>query len=461
MEQYAFASITELARSLALSNVTAESLTTFFLNRIANLNPVLHAFVCVFPEQALAQARQSDERRQQGKALGMLDGIPLGIKDLCDIEGTITTCGSRQWETRISSGTADVVQRLQAHGAVIIGKTHTVEFAFGGWGTNPLQGTPRNPWDRNLHRVPGGSSSGSGVAVAAGLVPGALGTDTGGSVRIPAALNGITGLKTTVGLVNADGVFPLSRKLDSVGPMTRTADDAALLLQALTHAPGQEVQSVMYPGCDQADQLAGMRICVLPEEDYGVPVQRAVRLGLRDMARMVDMAGATIIREAPPFNFQQAMSDCGKLIAAEGWRVHRDYIQDPDMLFGPFVRDRLMSGKSISDMQYQDLLEAHQKMQAVWTQWMADKDALMLPTTPSSAIPLAQVDESVTPLGTFTRFVNWVKGCALALPAGFDQTNLPVSVQLTGKAGDEAKLLHIGSTIQSLTAWHSYTPVVG
>jgi len=460
MEQYAFASITELARSLAMNNVTAESLTNYFLNRIDRLNPVLHAFARVFPEQALAQARQSDERRQQGRTLGMLDGIPLGIKDLCDIEGTITACGSRQWETRTSAQTADAVHRLRAHGAVIIGKTHTVEFAFGGWGTNALLGTPRNPWDRNLHRVPGGSSSGSGVAVAAGLVPGALGTDTGGSVRIPAALNGITGLKTTVGAINADGVYPLSRTLDSVGPMTRTADDAALLLQALTNAPGQTVQSMTYLAQDNADELAGVRVCVLPEDDYGVQVQRAVRLGSRDMVRMVEMAGATILREAPPFSFEQAMSDCGKLIAAEGWRLHKDYIQDPSQHFGPFVRDRLMAGKSISDMQYQDLLGAHLNMQAVWTQWMADKDALLLPTTPFGPIPLAQVDESGTPLGYFTRFVNWVNGCALALPAGFDQTNLPVSVQLAGKAGDELMLLRIGSTIQSLTAWHAYTPTV-
>ncbi len=460
MDHYAFTPVAKLASSLEMNSVTSELLTTFFLNRIEKFNPVLQAFACVFREQALAQARESDARRKQGKALGLLDGIPVGIKDLCDIEGTVTACGSKQWEHRVSTQTADVVKRLRAQGAVIIGKTHTVEFAFGGWGTNPLLGTPRNPWDRRYHRVPGGSSSGSGVAVAAGLVPCALGTDTGGSVRIPSALNSITGLKTTVGVIDTAGVYPLSSTLDSVGPMTRTADDAALLLHALTHGPGEHLQDPWHRLLDDGNGLDGMRIGVMPGEDYGMPVQRAVRLAVRDMVRMVEMAGARIVREAPPFDFTEMMQACGKLIAAEGWRVHRAYIQDPAMRFGPFVRDRLMAGRTISDMQYQDLLEAHGRAQAVWAQWMADKDAFMLPTAPFSPIMLSDVDESNTPLGYFTRFVNWVKGCALALPGGFDQSNLPVGVQLTGKAGDERTLLRIGSVIQSMTAWHAYSPTL-
>lgn len=460
MDHYAFTSVAKLASSLDMNSVSAELLTTFFLNRIEKLNPVLHAFTCVFREQALVQARESDARRRQGKALGLLDGIPVGIKDVYDIEGTITACGSRQWEGRVSTQTADVVRRLRAQGAVIIGKTHTVEFAFGGWGTNALLDTPRNPWDRRFHRVPGGSSSGSGVAVAAGLVPCALGTDTGGSVRIPAALNSITGLKTTVGAIDTSGVYPLSRTLDSVGPMTRTADDAALLFHALTHEPGQALQDPWHRLLDDGSGLDGLRVCVVPDEDYGMQVQRAVRLAVRDMVRMVEMAGARIVREAPPFDFQDMMRDCGKLIAAEGWRVHKEYIQDPGLHFGPFVRDRLMAGKAISDLQYQDLLESHLQMQAVWAEWMSDKDTFMLPTAPITPILLSQVDESNTPLGYFTRFVNWVNGCALALPAGFDQGNLPVSVQLTGKAGDERTLLRIGSVIQSMTAWHSYSPTL-
>ncbi len=460
MDHYAFTSVAQLASSLDMNSVTSELLTTFFLKRIEKFNPMLHAFTCVFREQALAQARESDARRKQGKSLGVLDGIPVGIKDICDIEGTITACGSRQWESRVSTQTADVVKRLRAQGAVIIGKTHTVEFAFGSWGTNPLLETPRNPWDRRYHRVPGGSSSGSGVAVAAGLVPCALGTDTGGSVRTPAALNSITGLKTTVGAIDTTGVFPLSQTLDSIGPMTRSADDAALLFHALTHEPGQALEDPWHRLLDDGNGLDGFRICVVPDEDYGVPVQRAVRLAVRDMVRMVEMAGAKIVREAPPFSFGDMMRDCGKLIAAEGWRVHKDYIQDPSQHFGPFVRDRLMAGKAISDMQYEDLLATHAQMQVVWAEWMADKHAFMLPTSPISPILLSEVDEANTPLGCFTRFVNWVRGCALALPAGFDQTNLPVSVQLAGKAGDERTLLRIGSVIQSMTAWHAYSPTL-
>ena len=187
-------------------------------------------------DSTIAQARAADQRRAAGYSLSAVDGVPIAVKDLCDIEGQITTGGSQDWVTRRSPTTCTAVERLLRAGMVNLGKTHMVEFAFGGWGTNPVMGTPWNPWDLNTHRTPGGSSSGSGVAVAAALCPAALGSDTGGSVRIPAALNGITGLKTTRGLISLHGALALSGTLDSIGPMTRDMRDAAILTELMAGA---------------------------------------------------------------------------------------------------------------------------------------------------------------------------------------------------------------------------------
>ena len=195
------ATLPELADGLAQGRWTSTDLVRFYLDRIERAEGKLHAFVIVDAQGALAAAALSDARRAAGQAIGALDGVPIAVKDLCDIEGQVTTGGSAAWRERRSTATADVVSRVLEQGMVVLGKTHMTEFAFGLWGTNPLMGTPWNPWDLTQHRVPGGSSSGSAVAVAAGLAPAAIGSDTGGSVRVPAALNGITGLKTTWGLV--------------------------------------------------------------------------------------------------------------------------------------------------------------------------------------------------------------------------------------------------------------------
>lgn len=462
MDNYAFCSIIELAAHLELKNISAEALTRIFLSRIDKHNQLLNAYINVFPEQALEQARESDARRKAGASLGWLDGIPMGIKDLCEIEGSITTGGSKEWINRISTETAEVIEKLRAHGVVILGKTHTVEWAFGGWGTNALLGTPRNPWDRWQHRIPGGSSSGSAVAVAAGLAAAAIGTDMGGSVRIPAALNSVTGLKTTVGRIATQGVLPLSHSLDSVGVFTRCADDAAIVFDAMMNAPAQSRLQENYRihGLEGAD-LGGKVICVLPDEQYETQVQRSVRLGVRDMVRMAEMAGAKLVRKALPFSMETAMNNCGRLIAAEGWRVHKEHIADPEKQIDPNVRRRVLAGQNIDDRNYAELLAQHAAMKTIWQEWMDGGDALLIPATPFTALPLNQVDENNTSIGFFTRFVNWTGACALSIQAGFDPQNLPVGAQLVGKANDEYTLLQIASVIQRMTAWHAYHPMVG
>lgn len=218
---------------LAYGDCSSAQLIHAYLERTDRLDPILHAFASVRHDRAMQEAAEADKRRAAGKARGPLDGLPIAIKDLCEIAGEVTTCGSQAWSQRRSVVTSAVVERLQAQGMVCLGKAHMVEFAFGTFGSNPLMGTPRNPWDDKVHRIPGGSSSGSGVAVAAGLAQAAIGSDTGGSIRIPASLLGITGLKPTASRISLEGVLPLSPTLDSVGPMTRSVDDVALLFSAL------------------------------------------------------------------------------------------------------------------------------------------------------------------------------------------------------------------------------------
>ncbi|HYJ20223.1 MAG TPA: amidase, partial [Burkholderiales bacterium] len=227
----AFESITSLSSRIAAGSTTPVKIVEDLLNRIDALDDRLHAFIKVTPDYALAQAQSAGAALKNG-ATGLLLGIPYAAKDLFDVKGMPTTAGTHLLAHNIATQDSTVVRKLDAAGMVLLGKTHTVQFAYGAAGLNHDHGTPHNPWHKDPH-VPGGSSSGSAVAVASGLVPFALGTDTGGSVRVPAALCGIVGLKTTVGRISRAGVYPLSWTLDSVGPITRSVEDAALVFQAM------------------------------------------------------------------------------------------------------------------------------------------------------------------------------------------------------------------------------------
>jgi aspartyl-tRNA(Asn)/glutamyl-tRNA(Gln) amidotransferase subunit A len=212
----------KLASDVAAGHITCRAIAEACLDCIQLYDPKLHAFVAVYVDDALAAATAADQAINAGHRVGPLHGIPIAVKDIVDIEGRVTTGGSKVWENRVSPVTATIVKRLLAAGMIILGKTHTVEFAMGSFGTNQHLGSPHNPWDLQQHRIAGGSSAGSAVAVAAGLAPWAIGTDTGGSVRIPAAYCGIVGLKTTIGRVSRHGVLPLSTTLDTVGPICRS-----------------------------------------------------------------------------------------------------------------------------------------------------------------------------------------------------------------------------------------------
>src|SRR3954452_4125541 len=262
-----------LAAKLKSRSISPVDIVGACLERIATLDPKLHAFVEVYATEACLAAEAADKAIRSGHAVGPLHGIPIALKDLVELEGRVATGGTAVWRERRATRTATLAQKLISAGMIVIGKTHTVEFAFGGWGTNQHLGAPWNPWDAETHRTPGGSSSGSGVAVAARMVPCALGTDTGGSVRVPAAWCGITGLKTTIGRISTYGVLPLSPTLDTPGPMTRSVEDAAILLEILQGGDPLDPKTRGRRGAEPMPGLRrgvrGLRLARLPEMERG------------------------------------------------------------------------------------------------------------------------------------------------------------------------------------------------
>jgi aspartyl-tRNA(Asn)/glutamyl-tRNA(Gln) amidotransferase subunit A len=450
-----FSTLTDLAGALTRRDLSAVELAEFYLARIERANPKLNAYVTVEAELARNLARASDARRTAGVSLGPLDGLPIALKDLLEIKGHVTTVGSALWRERRSEETAVVVERLVAAGMVILGKTQMVEFAFGGWGANPKLGTPWNPWDLSTHRVPGGSSSGSGVAVAAGLAPCAIGSDTGGSVRIPASLVGITGLKTTGGLISLRGAFPLSSTLDTIGPMTRTADDAALLTAAIAEP---EFSERLTSKAADAARLDGRQFVVLPAEQAPMAVDPAAAAAVDEARRVFESLGARVVERRFPFDMGDLMRRNGQLIAAEAYSVHRGHVEDAALPIGQWVRARMLSGKGISAADYIDSLAHRRAACKAWIEWMHDADALLTPTLPIVACRVEEVDETATPLAAFTRAGNYLNACGLSLPAGFAPGGLPVGMQLLGKPFDEVTLLGLGRAFQRATEWHRRSP---
>jgi aspartyl-tRNA(Asn)/glutamyl-tRNA(Gln) amidotransferase subunit A len=345
-----------------------------------------------------------------------------------------------------------------------LGKTHMVEFAFGGWGRNEPMGAPWNPWDMRTHRVAGGSSSGSAVAVAGGLAPAAIGSDTGGSIRIPSALCGLTGLKPTYGLVSLHGAFPLSASLDSIGPLAHTVEDVAALTAAIAGADPRDPATQRAPvvdfaaALDRPPDVRGMRITAPSSEQFPSSTEPDVIRAFDDAVAVLRELGATIESEGLPLDFNEAMVRNGRIIAAEAYKVHRDYIDDPRLEIDPWVRKRVLSGKAITAAEYDEEIARQRRATAWFAEWMRNRDALLTPTLPITATPLDEVDESTTPLATWTRAANYLGACALSLPAGFSADGLPIGVQLTGAAFTEPVLVRLGRAFQQATDWHRRRP---
>jgi aspartyl-tRNA(Asn)/glutamyl-tRNA(Gln) amidotransferase subunit A len=456
--------LTELARGLAERKFSSREIVLEYLERIGRLDGKLHSFIENYREEALAAADQADRERSAGRAHGALHGLPIAIKDLVHIRGRMTTAGSKARPYGIAQETATAAERLVAVGMIPLGKTHLVEFAFGGWGRNAPMGAPWNPWDAKIHRVAGGSSSGSAVAVAAGLAPAAIGSDTGGSIRIPAALCGLTGLKPTYGVVSLAGVFPLATSLDSLGPITRTVEDAALLTAVMSGLDPRDPSTLAAPAIDFAGALAeepdlrGMRVTVLAIEQFRWPVQSDVLAALSEAMATLRSLGATVEEASAPFDLEDAMLRNGRIIAAESYALHRTYIEDESLEIDPWVRKRVVGGKALSAADYIDEIAMRKRIDAAFAEWMRGRDALLTPTLPITATPLDEVDETTYPLATFTRAANYLGACALSLPAGFSANGLPIGVQLMGAAFTDATLVRFGRAFQQVTDWHKRHP---
>lgn len=463
-----FASITELATRIRAGALGPLQLAETCLERIAALDKRLHAFIAVTRDRALAEARAAETLLRGGHDLGPLHGVPYAVKDLYDVKGWPTTAGTRLLADNVAAQDSTAVRRLAAAGMVLVGKTHTVQFAFSGIGINHDHGTPHNPWSP-APLAPGGSSSGSGVAVGAGLVPAALGSDTGGSVRIPAALCGTVGLKTTVGRISRSGVYPLSWTLDTVGPLTRSVEDAALVYQALH---GTDLADETTLGVPPHDALASLRAGVkglrlaFGETVFFDDVDGEITAAVREAGGVLRALGASVDSIAVP-EVAEAMAEQRRasMIAAEALAVNGRLIDEQFDALDPVVAHRMKAGRSLSATDYFAVLRQWAALRARVQRTLADVDALLVPATMIPPRPLASIDasfESYTDANVRylrnTAVGNILALCAVVLPCGFTGEGLPIGLMVYAKPFDEATALRVAWAYEQATGWHRRRP---
>jgi len=485
------APITELSASLRAKRFSSVELAQASLDRIASLNPALNAFITVDPERALADAKAADALIATGSALPLL-GIPIAHKDILATAGMRTTCGSRMLANYTSPFDAHVVDRLARAGTVLIGKTNMDEFAMGSSSETSHFGPVRNPWHRD--HVPGGSSGGTAAAVAARLVPGATGTDTGGSIRQPAAMSGICGLKPTYGVCSRFGLVAFASSLDQAGPLARTAHDLALLLNAMAGHDVRDSTSLDRPVEDYARMLlmerdsrplAGVRIG-LPAEYFGAGIDPGVAQAIdgalaelrRQGAITVDLALPNVGLSVPVYYVIAPAEASSNLSRFDGVRYgHRAaaYTDLADMYrktraegFGAEVRRRILVGTYVLSHGYYDAY--YRKAQQVrrliaddFRRAYAQCDVIAGPTAPTAAFRIGAISDDPVAMylnDIFTTAANLTGSPALSIPCGFDPSGLPIGLQLQGPAFAEARLLDVAHRFQQATDWHQRAPTL-
>ena len=456
----AFLSASELATEIASGRLTSLSLTELLLDRIGRYDNKLNAFIAVYADEARAAAAAADRAIESGHRIGPLHGIPVAVKDIVDVAGRVTTGGSKVWANRVSAVTATIVQRLIAAGLIVIGKTHTVEFAMGSFGTNQNFGTPWNPWDLEHHRIPGGSSAGSGVSVAAGLVPWAIGTDTGGSVRLPGSFCGIVGFKSTIGLVSRHGVLPLSTTLDTPGPMCRCVEDAVLLYNLMRGPDPEDPVTLRQPSEDPYPTLRngvrGLRLARLANADR-TGVDADVLTAYDESLQVLNGLGAQIVDLDLPRTFAEMGELTGRIIGAEGYSVVGHLVDDETLPIDKDIRPRIQLGRDMPATDYLRALAEQETVKREFEQAMADVDALITPTTTTAAPLVEQVDQTGS-AAHFTRAVNLLEGCAVSLPNGRTSAGLPTSIHVVCAGYHESMALRIAWALEQATPWHEQRP---
>ncbi len=467
-----FESIYDLAARIERRDLSPVELMEACYARIDALDPALHAFIQLTRERALAEARAAELTIAAGNYRGPLHGIPYVAKDLYDVAGQATRAGCRLLADNVASADAHVIARLRDAGMVLLGKTHTVQFAFGGVGINHDEGTPHNPWS-SVPFAPGGSSSGTAVAVSSGLAPVGLGTDTGGSVRIPASLCGIAGLKTTVGRVSRSGVYPLSGTLDSVGPLARTVADCALVYGALQGAdPSGDASTATQAPHDVLSHLEkgveGLRLA-FAETAFWDDADEAVIGAVRATGGVFEQLGAHVT-SVP---FAQAGQVAGGeqerhralFVAAEACAFNRRMLDEHFDALDPPVANRMINGRTMTGPEYyQTQLDWARLREGALTAF-GDIDALIVPTCPITARSIQAIDETPETYAAHnakylrnTAIGNMLNLCGVSVPCGFDGAGMPIGMTIYARPFQEEVALRVAHAYERASEWHTHRP---
>jgi len=447
-------SLTDQRNLVKSGEIDVSDLASACYRQIERLNPTLNAFITVIPPEPLFS-----ESGTQGMSLY---GIPIAVKDLYDTKGVRTTAGARFFADNIPQEDAFVVQKIKKAGAQIIGKTNTHEIALGVTNNNPHYGACKNPWD--ITRTPGGSSGGSAVAVATGMALAALGTDTGGSIRIPAALCGVVGLKPTYGRVSLRGILPLSWNLDHAGPITRKVEDAALMLQVIGGYDELDPTSVKTLPGDYSSHLKDSmkeRKVAFAVGDFIEVADQEVLDAVRMAAQVLVEEGVLITEVNADFLKEGALAN-GLMTQADGAAFHRERMKEHPDWFGADVRQRLETGAAFTSSEYALARRTQAEVRRRCEVLLNIYDVLILPTTPIAA-PVLEGENAVERARQLTRFTapfNLTGLPALTIPCGFTKDGLPIGLQIVSRAWNEAGVLRTGYAFQEATDWHTRKCVI-
>ncbi|HEU5382969.1 MAG TPA: amidase [Ktedonobacteraceae bacterium] len=464
-----YLSISEASADLRSSLVTPTELLAEMLEQIDACDKEIQAFVTVMRDEAFKEAEQAESEQRTGLFRGLLHGIPLAIKDLVAVKNVRMTAGSQVLANYVAPEDATVVEQLRQAGAIILGKTNTHEFAYGTY-TPPT----RNPWDTT--RVPGGSSGGSAAALAARMCLGALGSDTGGSIRIPAACCGITGLKPTYGRVSCFGVIPLSWSLDHVGPMGRSAEDCAIIFDSIAKYDPRDPNSVSRPPTKTHEilirestpgplSLQGLKLGI-PQDAFVDPLDSEIRLAWRGAVMVLKEAGVQVLDiELPQTSL--AIYRCIQKPEATLAHMEKGWLAEKLDLYGEVTRTRLLEGQEIKAVDYLRAQHQRRLFASSLRAAMQGIDALLLPTQPIPAIPITHIGQEITIDGTsenaseamlrLTMPFNLAGLPAISFPCGFNSQGLPLGLQVVGKPFEEGMVLRIAHAYQQMTDWHRRT----
>jgi amidase len=460
-QTFCFLSLSELSALLRRREVSSVEITRAVLDRIHKLNPTLRAYLTILDDAALRQAETADKEIAAGKWRGPLHGVPVAVKDLCWTKGVLTTCASKVLRDWRPDSNATVVDRFEAAGAVLLGKLHLTEFAMV-WYHPEIPG-PQNPWNPALW--PGASSSSSGAATAAGLCYAAIGTDTGGSIRLPSAANGIVGLKPTWGRVSRHGVFPLGESLDHIGPMTRSVADAALVLSVIAGRDELDDTSLNAPVDDYATAInAGANnIRVGVDENYIARASNDVATAVTSAIRDLERIGAHLVKVKLP-EVEPCMSAWIPMCVSEAAAAHTATYPSRAIDYGPGFRSFLEVGASIRGQDYANAHMVRERFANRFQQLFDQVDVIACPSMPSATLPNDAIPSDAgsfkepSPLLAFTAPFNMSRNPTLSMPGGPGNGAPPPSLQLVGRLLGEATLIRVGAAYERATEWHAQRP---